>query len=65
MDTILCEKPDHAEMPKHYHLAGEFEARLQRLEEFKTKVEQLLAEPGDADGVSSDELQAGLAAVDA
>lgn len=46
METVLCEKPDHAEMPKHYHMAGEFEARLKRLEEFKSRVEKAVGEVG-------------------
>lgn len=64
MDTILCEKRDHEGMPKHYHLAGEFEARLQRLEEFKAKVEKAMGEVTLPAGFAS-EVEAAAKAVDA
>jgi len=42
--TIKCDKPDHADMPSHYHMLGEVESRLQRLEEFKSRVEKAMAD---------------------
>lgn len=44
MEAVLCEQQDHAEMPKHYHLSGEYTVRLQRLEAFRGRVEKALGE---------------------
>ena len=42
-------------MPKHYHMAGEYEARLQRLERFKERVEKAVGEVGGLpDGFKSE-----------